>query len=183
MKKRHPKQKRAYGFTIIEVMIVLAIAGLIMMVVFLAVPAVQQTSRDTGRKEAVSIVETQLNDYRTTHNLQYPNTASRCQFMKSYLTEYIPASASCVNNGCADGILLQGTAYSFCFHDFGSEHSYISDNEDEISIQTGHWCTYDTGVTDNTGDPISSPGHDQDLKYAAVWARLERARLVCVDNH
>ena len=38
------------GFTIIEVLIVLAIAGLIMLVVFLAVPALQRSSRNTQRE-------------------------------------------------------------------------------------------------------------------------------------
>lgn len=38
------------GFTIIEVLIVLAIAGLIMVVVFLAVPALQRNQRNTSRK-------------------------------------------------------------------------------------------------------------------------------------
>lgn len=37
------------GFTIIEVLIVLAIAGLIMVIVFLAVPALQRNSRNTQR--------------------------------------------------------------------------------------------------------------------------------------
>jgi len=41
------------GFTIIEVLIVLAIAGLIMLIVFLAVPALQRNSRNTTyRSEA-----------------------------------------------------------------------------------------------------------------------------------
>ena len=42
------------GFTIIEVLIVLAIAGLIVLVVFLAVPALQRNSRNTQRKNDVS---------------------------------------------------------------------------------------------------------------------------------
>ncbi len=37
------------GFTIIEVLIVLAIAGLIMLIVFLAVPALNRNSRNTQR--------------------------------------------------------------------------------------------------------------------------------------
>ena len=41
------------GFTIIEVMIVLAIVGLIMLIVFLAVPALQRNSRNTNRKSDV----------------------------------------------------------------------------------------------------------------------------------
>ena len=41
------------GFTIIEVMIVLAIAGLILLIVFLAVPALQRSSRNQQRKTDV----------------------------------------------------------------------------------------------------------------------------------
>ena len=46
-------KKRNQGFTIIEVMIVLAIAGLIMLIVFLAVPALQRNQRNTARKQDV----------------------------------------------------------------------------------------------------------------------------------
>lgn len=42
-------KKRTEGFTIIEVLIVLAIAGLIMLIVFLAVPALQRNSRNNAR--------------------------------------------------------------------------------------------------------------------------------------
>lgn len=42
-------KKNEKGFTIIEVLIVLAIAGLIMVIVFLAVPALQRNSRNTQR--------------------------------------------------------------------------------------------------------------------------------------
>jgi prepilin-type N-terminal cleavage/methylation domain-containing protein len=38
------------GFTIVEVIIVLAIAGLIILIVLLAVPALQRNSRNTARK-------------------------------------------------------------------------------------------------------------------------------------
>lgn len=41
--------KNQKGFTIIEVLIVLAIAGLIMVIVFLAVPSLQRNSRNTQR--------------------------------------------------------------------------------------------------------------------------------------
>lgn len=46
-------KKNNEGFTIIEVMIVLAIAGLILLIVFLAVPALQRSSRNTQRKTDV----------------------------------------------------------------------------------------------------------------------------------
>lgn len=43
-------KKRNSGFTIIEVLIVLAIAGLIMVVVFLAVPNLQRNARNNSTK-------------------------------------------------------------------------------------------------------------------------------------
>lgn len=50
------KTKREEGFTIIEVLIVLAIAGLIILIVFLAVPALQRNSRNTQRKNDVAAI-------------------------------------------------------------------------------------------------------------------------------
>lgn len=44
-------RNKTEGFTIIEVLIVLAIAGLIMVIVFLAVPALQRNSRNTQYRE------------------------------------------------------------------------------------------------------------------------------------
>ena len=49
-------KKRSEGFTIIEVLIVLAIAGLIMLVVFLAVPALQRNSQNTAKRDKVAKV-------------------------------------------------------------------------------------------------------------------------------
>lgn len=52
------QKRKESGFTIIEVLIVLAIAGLIMLVVFLAVPALQRNSRNTTyRNEASRLVD------------------------------------------------------------------------------------------------------------------------------
>src|ERR1700750_3194570 len=50
------KNRKQEGFTIIEVMIVLAIAGLILLIVFLAVPALQRSSRNTQRKNDASAI-------------------------------------------------------------------------------------------------------------------------------
>ncbi|HEU4914121.1 MAG TPA: prepilin-type N-terminal cleavage/methylation domain-containing protein [Candidatus Saccharimonadales bacterium] len=52
------QKRKESGFTIIEVLIVLAIAGLIMLVVFLAVPALQRNSRNTTyRNEASRLLD------------------------------------------------------------------------------------------------------------------------------
>ena len=54
MLKQLQKTKDQKGFTIIEVLIVLAIAGLILLIVFLAVPALQRNSRNTQYRSEAS---------------------------------------------------------------------------------------------------------------------------------
>src|SRR5579862_6696744 len=51
------------GFTIIEVMIVLAIAGLILAIIFLAVPALQRSARNNSRKNDATHLAGLVSDY------------------------------------------------------------------------------------------------------------------------
>ena len=53
MQKKNLKEQ---GFTIIEVLIVLAIAALIMLVVFLAVPALRRNAANSGRANDAAVV-------------------------------------------------------------------------------------------------------------------------------
>ncbi len=61
-------KKRQEGFTIIEVLIVLAIAGLIMLIVFLAVPALQRNSRNTARTADAALVTSAISDCMANRN-------------------------------------------------------------------------------------------------------------------
>jgi len=61
LSKTHKSKDK--GFTIIEVLIVLAIAGLILLVVFLAVPALQRNARNTTRKSDVASVLAGISEY------------------------------------------------------------------------------------------------------------------------
>jgi prepilin-type N-terminal cleavage/methylation domain-containing protein len=65
--------KQQKGFTIIEVLIVLAIAGLIVLIVFLAVPALQRNSRNTQRKNDVSALLGAVSEHISNHSGQLPN--------------------------------------------------------------------------------------------------------------
>ena len=58
------KHKLYKGFTIIEVVLVLAIAGLIFLMVFLALPALQRSQRDTQQKQDVAMVVTALHNWK-----------------------------------------------------------------------------------------------------------------------
>jgi prepilin-type N-terminal cleavage/methylation domain-containing protein len=67
------KQKRQQGFTIIEVLIVLAIAALILLIVFLAVPALQRSSRNNSTRQEAADVLAAVNDYVANNNGSSPN--------------------------------------------------------------------------------------------------------------
>jgi len=67
--------KRREGFTIVEVLIVLAIAGVIMLVIFLAVPALQRNSRNTQRRSDVSHLAGIINEYAANHAGTLPTGA------------------------------------------------------------------------------------------------------------
>lgn len=65
------KQKQK-GFTIIEVLIVLAIAGLIISIVFLAVPQLQRNARDSKRQNIANRLSTELGAYAANNQGTYP---------------------------------------------------------------------------------------------------------------
>ena len=64
------------GFTIIEVMIVLAIAGLIMVIVFIAVPQLQRNQRDNARQNIVNRLKAEMETYAGNNQGEYPFKAS-----------------------------------------------------------------------------------------------------------
>lgn len=73
------------GFTIIEVVLVLAIAGLIFLMVFIALPALQRSQRDTQRRDDVSTFVSQLTSYSTNNRGALPTAGNIDDFEDSYL--------------------------------------------------------------------------------------------------
>ena len=64
------------GFTIIEVMIVLLIAAVIMLIVFLAIPALNRNSRNTQAKNAAASVLATVNEFVTNNSGAQPTTCA-----------------------------------------------------------------------------------------------------------
>ena len=64
------------GFTIIEVVLVLAIAGLIFLMVFTALPAMQRSQRDTARRDDLARFLTQITNYQTNNRGKLPGTGA-----------------------------------------------------------------------------------------------------------
>lgn len=65
-------QNNEKGFTIIEVLIVLAIAGLILLIVFLAVPALQRNSRNTSARNEAATALGAVNEFVANNNGKAP---------------------------------------------------------------------------------------------------------------
>ena len=83
------KQRKA--FTIIEVVLVLAIAGLIFLMVFIALPTLQRSQRNTRRHQDLARIATAVNDYQANNNsLPFPTTTNaRNGVDKNFVNKYI----------------------------------------------------------------------------------------------
>ena len=87
MTKSNTKSKK--GFTIIEVVLVLAIAGLIFLMVFVALPALQRSQRDTQRKDDMGRLITAVQNYQSSNKNKVPNTSNDYISTSNFYTNYL----------------------------------------------------------------------------------------------
>jgi prepilin-type N-terminal cleavage/methylation domain-containing protein len=114
------------GFTIIEVMIVLAIAGLIILIVLLAVPALQRNSRNTAMKSDVSALTGAISEFQSNNDGQAPLSANSQQNGSTYNFNNASGTVSparvqgsdAITDGQATTAAITGTAGSI-YIDFG----------------------------------------------------------------
>jgi prepilin-type N-terminal cleavage/methylation domain-containing protein len=128
------------GFTIIEVMIVLAIAGLIMLIVFLAVPALQRNSRNTQRKNDVSTYAAAVNEWSTNNAGKMPSAT---------------ADVTTVNGLANLGTLTAPTTVP----PTGAQTSTV--NVDTLQLVTKAKCS-----TTTTGDSVAGPARSFVIRYS-----------------
>lgn len=83
------RDKKSPGFTLIEVVIVLAIAGLIFVIVLLAVSQAQQARRDTQRKNDLNRITAQLEQFASNNNGSYPSETDFTNSSSSFRQNYI----------------------------------------------------------------------------------------------
>ena len=180
------------GFTIIEVVLVLAIAGLIFLMVFVALPALQRSQRDTARRNDLARVDTSLVQYQTNNqgtnegtNLPEDskvydpgengkfdactnNNKSACSFLKNYM-----------NSGTSDNITTNtfqdpdGTYYKMDItrlKNSSDEYTYPGAEMDHtVHILVSAKCQGEKAV------------HDTARHFAIVY-RLEGAGTYCIDD-
>ncbi len=105
--KKLQQQKSSEGFTIIEVMIVLAIAGLIILIVLLAVPALQRNGRNTGIKADAGAVLGAVSDFSSNNEGAQPTVAG------SSITGGLVTVAGAAGTTPTTGKTQSGTTGSF----------------------------------------------------------------------
>lgn len=64
------------GFTVVETLIVLAISGMILLIVLLAIPTLTRNSRNNQRKQDVTAILDAISSYQLSNSGNYPNTTS-----------------------------------------------------------------------------------------------------------
>lgn len=85
------ESNKSGGFTILETVIVLAIGGLMLLMVFYMIPALQRNSRNTTRKNDVAIILDKLASFQLNHSGAMP--ASTDDFLANAKLNYYNKSS------------------------------------------------------------------------------------------
>lgn len=72
MKTSNPIRFRSEGFTIIEVLIVLAVAGLLFLMIFEAIPALERNNRNSQRKNDIAMILGAVSHYALNDSGNFP---------------------------------------------------------------------------------------------------------------
>ena len=186
--------KNKKGFTIIEVVLVLAIAGLIFLMVFIALPALQRSQRNTQREDDLSRFLTAANDYQTNNNGKTPfgktssaNGGIDSNFVKRYIDDKCKPAGSGKYTECAGQFTdPDGTIYGMKWVSklgTSSKNVQIAKQDSaatEIGWPNAHMVTVYTNAT--CGDEGKADHGSGERQYAMFYV-LEGGSISCNDNH
>jgi len=156
------KKNKEKGFTIIEVVLVLAIAGLIFLMVFIALPALQRNQRDTQRKDDMGRVETAIQNYQSNNRNGLPT------FGATFISQYLTVGGDAFSDP-------DGTAYVFKAGPVNLSTLTFDSTVADVYYTVGYVCD---GTNTNTG--LSSTA--QGVGKVAIQYKLEGGGTYCVNN-
>lgn len=146
------KLKDAQGFTIIEVMIVLVIAAVILLIVFLAVPALQRTSRNNQRKSDASRVNSAVAEYVSNSGGSLPTDTTSVLNIAGTLAFYDNANITLVS---------------------GAKSTPPALTKDQMQIDTGAVCS-----TTALGDTVAGTSRQYAIRFATETASGQTAACI-----
>ena len=151
-------QRKSKGFTIIEVVLVLAIAGLIFLMVFIALPALQRSQRDTQRKTDLARAVVSLTSYTANNRGALPASDAWDDFLVSYLKA-----------GGDTFIDPSGTEYVFKYG-LDISNAVFDAETPNIAVTAGATCDGEELVT------------GQGARKVALQMKLEGGGITCASN-
>lgn len=176
------KRKLQKGFTIIEVLIVLAIAGLILVVVLIAIPQLQRNQRNEARRSIVARMVTEFNNYAGNNNGNLPAAtgADLGQVSDRYLGCTPTVSGSSVfSAGCtvnitdpkngSEMVMTVGTTAAGSTPSLSDTHWLAAGDLGEVFYQVSVSCN---------GEAIQASAGRSFVLYTV----LEGGAIACVDN-
>jgi prepilin-type N-terminal cleavage/methylation domain-containing protein len=195
------KKKPNSGFTIIEVVIVLAIVGLIMVIVFIAVPEAQMSVRDSHRRAYAQTVLQAMEEYYK-NNGQFPGCAASCSSADAirFMTHYLPngndpSTGQQYNETDPTRLVTSGSgaiatpSHSFIYTYSGNDvEHYVYPATGQVLLGMNHWCYATTGYDPAGNGPTNGPplaginGDNADDKFA-ILIYQERGGFYCLDNY
>lgn len=101
------KTKNYSAFTIIEVVLVLAIAGLIFLMVFIALPALQRNQRNTQYRQNVAMGVDMMRRYQANNRGRLPTFTGDENFVVGNTTDSRLFNDYVQNSGLADDTLVK----------------------------------------------------------------------------
>ncbi len=176
------------GFTIIEVVLVLAIAGLIFLMVFIALPALQRSQRNTRRRQDMARILSAFNDYQSNNNGQMPDnttTTSPNTKLTEFAKRYIAANATGTyptsnTTACSAALGDQfcdpdGTSYIFSYKGAASGEQDAVDGTSALNHTIYYWQDAKCGAEGKTADGNGN-------REIAIFYVLEGGSIYCGDN-
>ena len=182
LKLKTPNNQTKKAFTIIEVVLVLAIAGLIFLMVFIALPALQRSQRDTARKNDVALVSSAIKSWRSNNRgvALKSETALDITNHDDDGTEWGFAPNSTQLGPYLQDVLSDNTTTVGIYDAGNSAGSYRvgpSDTEGHITVNAGRRCPSSNLPTNNTYQMTTGKPSD-----AAVIVVLETGGFYCLDS-
>ena len=124
--------KNKQGFTIIEVVLVLAIAALIFLMVFIALPALQRNQRDTQRKNDLGRFMSAVTSYQSNNRGKVP--AATAAAVSGVVSKYLTVGGDTFTDPAGDN-------YAFEYYDSGAAGDTLAAPTAENTIKYGTKAT------------------------------------------
>lgn len=181
--RKKSRMSEKSGFTIIEVVLVLAIAGLIFLMVFIALPTLQRSQRDTQRRSDLGRVSSQITSFQTNNGGKLPggDSVSKVEVGSTSVPSCDASdkkSAACFIANYMNGVGASenefvdpdGTAYGMNISNYTSGTNYATTFDHVIYIVKKAKCNGETVV------------ESKNARDFAVAYKLEGNGTYCADN-